>query len=157
MPSPPPVLALTPEPSPDEATVKAIAAGLDDHNALFALAADWRPRWIVGRDAAGTVQAGTQYVVAFEWLFVRRLCVVEPYRKRGVGSRLLMGTAADARENHCLGAYLDTFTFQAPKFYERHGYREFGRLDEFPPPPGATRASGLRGRCRRGPRVQARG
>jgi hypothetical protein len=28
---------------------------------------------------------------------------------------------------------LDTFTFKALKFYERLGYREFGRLDDFPP------------------------
>jgi hypothetical protein len=40
---------------------------------------------------------------------------------------------AAARELHWKAAYLDTFTFQAPKFYQRLGYREFGRLDDFPP------------------------
>ena len=38
-----------------------------------------------------------------------------------------------ARQQGCRGAYLDTATFQAPKFYERLGYREFGRPVDFPP------------------------
>jgi hypothetical protein len=45
---------------------------------------------------------------------------------------LLAGAEAAAREKGCRGAYLDTFTFQAPKFYDRHGYLEFGRLNDFP-------------------------
>ena len=45
---------------------------------------------------------------------------------------LAAGDAAGvARAAGNLGAvYLDTFTFQAPAFYEKHGYREFGRLDD---------------------------
>lgn len=29
-------------------------------------------------------------------------------------------------------AYLNTFSFQAPEFYKTMGYKEFGRLDNFP-------------------------
>ena len=72
-------------------------------------------------------------MTAFEWLFVNWLWVAEAYRGTGIGSRLLLGAEEAARDQHCRDAYLDTFTFQAPKFYERHGYREFGRLDDFPP------------------------
>jgi ribosomal protein S18 acetylase RimI-like enzyme len=39
---------------------------------------------------------------------------------------------AEARSLGCRGAYLDTFSFQAPKFYEKLGYREFGRIADFP-------------------------
>jgi hypothetical protein len=28
---------------------------------------------------------------------------------------------------------VDTYGFQAPGFYERMGYAEFGRLEDFPP------------------------
>ena len=73
------------------------------------------------------------YVIAYEWLFVNWLWVAEAYRKQGVGSRLLMSVEGVARENGCRGLYLDTFTFQAPEFYKRHGFREFGRIDGFPP------------------------
>jgi hypothetical protein len=32
------------------------------------------------------------------------------------------GSRGDARDRHRHGADLDTFTFQAPKFYERRGH-----------------------------------
>jgi GNAT superfamily N-acetyltransferase len=128
-----PPLTLTPETSPDEATIRAISSGLDGYNARFGPEVDWSPRWIVGRDKAGVVQAGVRYVIAYDWLFVHWLWVADRYRKQGIGSRLLMGAEADAREKGARGAYLDTFTFQGPEFYPRHGYREFGRLPDFPP------------------------
>ena len=61
------------------------------------------------------------------------LWVALPYRKQGIGSELMAGAERAAREQGCRAAYLDTFTFQAPKFYERLGYWEFGRLNDFPP------------------------
>jgi len=126
-------LTLAAETSPSEATVRAIEAGLNAHSGSVGLNTDWSPRWIIGRDADGGVQAGIRFVAAFEWLFVNWLWVAEPYRKHGVGSELMGAAEAAAREQGCRAAYLDTFTFQAPKFYERLGYREFGRLSDFPP------------------------
>ena len=86
----------------------------------------------VGRDAAGTVQSGLRYIAALEWLFVNWLWVAAPYRRTGEGSRLLLAAETDAREAGCRGVYLDTFSFQAPKFYEKLGFREFGRIADFP-------------------------
>jgi ribosomal protein S18 acetylase RimI-like enzyme len=37
-----------------------------------------------------------------------------------------------ARERGCIGAWVDTFSFQAPGFYERLGYRQFGELPFYP-------------------------
>jgi GNAT superfamily N-acetyltransferase len=127
-----PPLTLASEAAPDEMTIRAIADGLDSYNAKFASNADWTPRWIVARDAGGAVQGGVRFVLSFDWLFVQWLWVAETYRGQGVGSKLLAGAEASAREQACRGAYLDTFSFQAPKFYLRHGYREFGRLDGYP-------------------------
>jgi GNAT superfamily N-acetyltransferase len=72
-------------------------------------------------------------LTGFDWLFVQWLWVAEPYRKQGIGSRLLARAEAAARDAHCRASYVDTFTFQAPKFYERRGYREFARLNDYPP------------------------
>ncbi len=33
----------------------------------------------------------------------------------------------------CRGAWLDTFSFQAPGFYESIGYQRLGDLPDFPP------------------------
>ncbi len=41
-----------------------------------------------------------------------------------------------AAERGCHSAWLDTFGFQAPGFYRKLGYAEFGRL---PYPPGFER------------------
>ena len=86
-----PSLQLTPETAPDETTVRAISAGLDAYNDSIVPGADWKPLWIVGRDGAGSVQAGLRGVTEFDWLFVVWLWVAEPHRKPGVGSRLLSG------------------------------------------------------------------
>jgi GNAT superfamily N-acetyltransferase len=128
-----PSLTFATETSPNEATIRAIESGLTAHATGLGLRTDWSPRWIIARDEDEVVQAGIRFVPAFEWLFVNWLWVADRYRKHGVGSQLMAGAEAAARERGCRGAYLDTFTFQAPKFYERLGYREFGRLNDFPP------------------------
>jgi len=128
-----PPLKIAPEEAPDEASQMTIAEGLSAHSAGLGLPGDWTPHWIFGREPGGAVQAGVRYLLVFDWLFVHWLWVAEGYRRQGVGSRLLMEAEEAARAKGCHGAYLDTFTFQAPKFYERHGYREFGRLENFPP------------------------
>ena len=66
------------------------------------------------------------------WLFVRYLWVSDELRGRGVGRELMARAEARARELGCHSAWLDTFSFQAPGFYEKLGYEEFGRLD-YPP------------------------
>jgi GNAT superfamily N-acetyltransferase len=126
-------LTFAAETSPDETTIRAIESGLTAHATGLGLKTDWSPHWIIARDKDEVVQAGIRFVLAFEWLFVNWLWVADAYRKHGVGSQLMAGAEAAARAQGCRGAYLDTFTFQAPKFYERLGYREFGRLSEFPP------------------------
>ena len=127
-------LLLTTETEPDQATAHAISDGLDAYNKSVVPGGDWKPLWIVGRDDAGIVQAGLRRITEFDWLFVDWLWVAEPFRRQGVGSRLLTGAEAIARERRCSSCYLDTFSFQAPEFYKRHGYQEFGRLEgDFPP------------------------
>ena len=125
-------LTLALEPAPDRAIIRAIASGLDTHNALFTPLAGWTPHWIIGRDEGHAVQAGVQFIISLDWLFLRWLWVAEPHRKLGIGSQLLSGAEETARKSDCRAAYVDTFQFQAPEFYERHGYREFARLLDFP-------------------------
>lgn len=67
------------------------------------------------------------------WFFVEMIFVPEEYRGRGVGTTLIRAAEDAARSRGCVGIRLDTFTFQAPEFYEKLGYKAFGRLKNFPP------------------------
>lgn len=53
--------------------------------------------------------------------------VREDCRKDGWGSRILQAAEAEALRRGCDRAIVSSFTFQAPGFYQRHGYVETGR------------------------------
>ena len=38
-----------------------------------------------------------------------------------------------ARTHGCIGAHLETFSFQARPLYERLGYQVFGEIADYPP------------------------
>ena len=58
--------------------------------------------------------------------------VREDNRGSGLGTRMLNGFEAEARNRGCTHVFVTSFTFQAPGFYERHGYREIFRWDDVP-------------------------
>ena len=91
------------------------------------------PLWLFARDGTGKVHGGLRGQTYWSWCWVDVLAVAEPYRRQGLGSRLLAKAEEIARGRGCVGIYLDTVSFQAPGFYSRHGYSEFGRLDDCPP------------------------
>jgi GNAT superfamily N-acetyltransferase len=49
-----------------------------------------------------------------------------------LGSRLLTEFEAEALRRGCTHVFVNSFTFQAPGFYERHGYVEFARWQDVP-------------------------
>ncbi|HCU57536.1 MAG TPA: hypothetical protein DF984_04810 [Anaerolineaceae bacterium] len=56
----------------------------------------------------------------------------EDLRGQEFGRQLLEKAETEARQRNAKHAYLDTFSFQAPAFYEKSGYAEFSRLEDFP-------------------------
>ncbi len=69
----------------------------------------------------------------WEWLHIDLMWVSDELRGRGYGHRLLTLAEDEARQRGARNVYLDTFSFQAPDFYKRHGYQVFGALQNFPP------------------------
>jgi GNAT superfamily N-acetyltransferase len=67
------------------------------------------------------------------WLHIDLVWVEDELRGRGYGHRLLMLAEDEARQRGANNVYLDTFSFQALDFYQQHGYRIFGELQDFPP------------------------
>lgn len=80
------------------------------------------------RDADGKYLGGLSGYAQLGWLFVKLLGLAPEARGHGVGRQLLDHAEAQALAAGFGGVYLDTFEFQAPGFYEKLGYSEFGRL-----------------------------
>jgi ribosomal protein S18 acetylase RimI-like enzyme len=66
------------------------------------------------------------------WFFIELLWIAEKYRGKGHGTALVHKAEAEARKRGTKNTYLDTFSFQAPEFYKKLGFRPFGRLKDFP-------------------------
>lgn len=68
----------------------------------------------------------------WDWLYINLMWVKEELRGCGYGSQLLKLAEEKGFQRGARHAHLDTFSFQAPGFYEKHGYRVFGELADFP-------------------------
>jgi GNAT superfamily N-acetyltransferase len=69
----------------------------------------------------------------WDWFHLDLLWVKEELRGHGYGHRLLIAAEDEARQRGAKNVFLDTFSFQAPDFYKKHGYQVFGELPDFPP------------------------
>lgn len=73
-------------------------------------------------------------IVSFLWngMHIDSLWVDEPIRDQGWGQKLMEAAEKQAVKKGCTIAYTDTFTWQAPEFYKKLGYTEYGKLEGFP-------------------------
>lgn len=73
-------------------------------------------------------------IVSFLWngMHIDSLWVDESIRNLGWGGKLMKMVEDEAIKRHCTIAYTDTFTWQAPQFYEKLGYHIYGKLENFP-------------------------
>jgi GNAT superfamily N-acetyltransferase len=74
---------------------------------------------------------------SYSYLHVDAVFVPEALRGTGLGRKLMLMAENEAVARGCIGAWLDTFSFQACGFYEKLGYQIFGWLHDNPP--GHTR------------------
>jgi GNAT superfamily N-acetyltransferase len=119
--------------APDPAAREVIVGGLIAYNEAHAGPRSWRPLAVLLHDEAGAVVGGLWGGTAYGWLFTELLFVPEALRGRGLGAELLARAEAEALARGCVGAWLDTFAFQARGFYERLGYSLFGEIEGYPP------------------------
>ena len=125
------VIAVTAE--PDAETRAIIENGLDAYNESQIGPDPTRSFWVTCRDGDGRIVGGARCLTMWQWLLVDWLWVAEKHRGAGLGSALLRRAEQAGRADGCMKAMLNTFSFQAPDFYRRHGYRVFGELADMPP------------------------
>jgi GNAT superfamily N-acetyltransferase len=80
----------------------------------------------------GEIVGGVIGATYWNWLYINLMWIRKDLRGQGYGTKLLTLAEDEARQRGAKHAYLDTFSFQAPDFYKKQGYEEFGRLDNFP-------------------------
>jgi GNAT superfamily N-acetyltransferase len=126
-------LAISPtdQPSPDE--VAFIEEKLVAYNVAKARPYDRRPLNVFLRDERGGVVGGLTGQTNWEWLYIDCFWLPDDLRGDGWGARLLEAAESEARARGCGHARLFSYSFQAPEFYERHGYKAFGVLEGYPP------------------------
>jgi ribosomal protein S18 acetylase RimI-like enzyme len=118
---------------PVQEDVRVLEEGLERFNRESAHGADRTKRPIaVWVRREGRVLGGAYGDTHYGWLYLSLLWVDEALRGQGWGKRLVELFEAEAVTRGCRGCWVDTYGFQAPGFYERLGYREFGRLEDFP-------------------------
>lgn len=88
-----------------------------------------KPVWLSARDGESRMIGGLRGYVFLYWLHIDVLWVDEVARATGLGSALLAQAETKAKSLGAHSAKLDTFEWQAPDFYARRGYQEFGRID----------------------------
>lgn len=113
--------------------VRRITGILAAHNNLHTPATTREPFCLVVHDEAAELVGGAVGWTAHRWCYVDVLALVPEARGSGDGARLLVAIEDLARTRGCIGVYLFSYSFQAPGFYERHGYTVFGRIADLPP------------------------
>jgi ribosomal protein S18 acetylase RimI-like enzyme len=83
-------------------------------------------------DEKGEILAGLIGNTHGNWMTVKFLWVSEKLRGQNIGSQILKKAEETAKERGCKYAFLDTFSFQAPEFYKKYGYKEKFVLEEYP-------------------------
>jgi GNAT superfamily N-acetyltransferase len=106
-----------------------LSKGLDEVNfpATGTSAADQGTLSVKVVDATGALIGG---LAGWTWgglLGIGMLWVREDSRGEGWGGRILLAAEEEARKRGCDRVCVSSFTFQAPEFYQRHGYVETGR------------------------------
>jgi len=109
---------------------RAIFKGLRAFNEPHIGKLDYKPLTITVREGKDIVGGLTGHT-ARGWLYVDLLWLSDERRRKGLGTALMEKAEAEARKRGAHGAWLNTFSFQAPAFYRKLGYKEFARLKDF--------------------------
>lgn len=95
-------------------------------------AAESEPLNIYVEDDSGELMAGLVAETFGNWLEIEYLFVKEELRRQGIGTQLLQQAESEAKKRNCRFAFVNTYQFQAPAFYQKHGYQEVFTLKDYP-------------------------
>ena len=94
--------------------------------------AESEPLNLYVEDDKGELMAGLVAETFGNWLEIEYLFVKEEFRGQGIGSQLLQQAESEAKKKNCRYAFVNTYQFQAPTFYQKQGYEEVFTLTDYP-------------------------
>jgi GNAT superfamily N-acetyltransferase len=123
-------LAMTDQPARADADF--LEERLYEYNIQRTGHADGQELGIFLRDSNGEIMGGLYGWTWGGWLEVNKVWLREDLRGQRHGTALLHTAEQEALRRGCSHVYLDSYSFQAPNFYKKLGYQEFGVLPGFP-------------------------
>jgi GNAT superfamily N-acetyltransferase len=84
------------------------------------------------RDGKGRLLGGLILQSYWRESYIELLWLAARARGTGIGSRLIQEAERHARRRGSRLIHLNTFSFQAPGFYKKQGYRRFGGMSGSP-------------------------
>ena len=95
-------------------------------------AAESEPLNLYVEDDSGELMAGLVAETFGNWLEIEYSFVKEDLRGQGIGSKLLQQAESEAKKRNYRYVFVNTYQFQAPAFYQKHGYKEVFTLKDYP-------------------------
>lgn len=115
---------------PSSADDQTVVAGL--RTSIAQLTGHEVPHYSVfARDEKGKILGGALVYAGQDSAFVDVIWVEESHRLHGIGRQLLNEVEKEAQRRGCAWVKLDTYEFQAPKFYLACGYEIYGEVKNF--------------------------
>ena len=94
--------------------------------------AESEPLNLYVEDDSGQLMAGLVAEIFGNWLEIEYLFVKEDLRGQGIGSQLLQQAESEAKKRNCRFAFVNTYQFQAPAFYQKYGYKKVFTMKDYP-------------------------
>lgn len=116
--------------NPNAEQLLPVEEGLNNFNDLMTGVSDRQPLSVlIKSNKNGEVLGGMQGRSSLGLLFIDLFYLPPELRRMGLGTEILLRFEAEGRKRGCTAAFLYTISFQAPDFYKKHGWEEFGRID----------------------------
>lgn len=118
---------------PEDAAWGVIGKGLDAFNVQIAGDYNFQRICFALQTSDDNIVGGVLGELFWDWFHIDLLWIPEELRGHGYGHQLLLKIEEEAQKRGAKNIFLDTFSFQAPEFYKKHGYQIYGELKDFPP------------------------
>ncbi|SHO55004.1 GNAT family N-acetyltransferase [Vibrio quintilis] len=117
--------------SPQSEEIESIYHGLGEFNQTYVPEIEDQSFGLFVKDESGKVIGGLTGFIYITSIQIRFLWLSDALRNQGIGSQLIQRVENEARQRGIPNIAVDTYTFQAPGFYELCGFHEIGRYKDY--------------------------